>query len=74
MHHFLQQRTEQQQQHRHAEAVVPAESLTQVTAQQGGGKGTDVDAHIEDGETGVATRIVHAAEPPNTGMAYTSAA
>jgi len=41
-----------------AETVAPAVGLPEIAAQQGGGKGADIDAHVEDGETRIPPRII----------------
>ena len=47
--------------------VSPTEGFPQPSAQQGCGKGTDVDPHIEDGEAGVAARVVFAVQLTDNG-------
>ena len=52
---------------RGAKAVTPAEGLSEIAAQQGRGKGADVDAHVEDGKARIAPRIVRAVEAAHDG-------
>ena len=60
-------KAEQHTDTRQPKAVLPAIGLPEPAAEQGGRKGSDIDAHIKQGKTAVTARVILAIQRPHYG-------